>query len=607
MPDDITPNELKRVLDALASDLEAIRIRVPESGFRDGEAARSSLVADIRTYFAARLDAPAAPVVVAVMGPSGVGASSIVNALVGEPVSPIGVLRPTTKAPVLWAPHGASGRWWDEVRRRYTVEDRLDVVVGETGGEKARGWVVVDVPAAVGPAESIDLAARADLCVFVSSPARYADAEAAATAVGLFERGVPVWFVMNKLPEDPVLRFETVEAYAGLLHSWDLIDRPSPDLIETAALTSRGTVVRGDLGRLRALLASLADDDGRRLFFQDAMAARLAAVGVRAEEVAESIEDDRDILLGLTAASVDAYAAVADEVGDDLERGHFSRLAEHGSWLEAAVDLSGILTRRAGLAAGRTAAEWEKESAGRSLLAGGGGPLRRHGEHAAFESQGLLEAWYEEFGDAAAAAGTRRATRRRRSRLAAGLWQLVVDPGAEAPRRLGRRLGASPTEVTAGGRARLADTLRAALERDRVRFDDFLGPLPDVARLGRIITAASRIGAVSVTDFGSRTFAWEHGTEADAVSGGSADAADRSTDPSAASGVDMPVGSATPTTAASIPEVPAFELPEVPDAPPEAPATAFGGEELDEEWEADPGRIRSDGEDLEQPGGADDA
>jgi hypothetical protein len=52
--------------------------------------------------------------------------STVVNSLAVEMVSAPGVLRPTTKTPVIWAPHGARGRWWEEVMGRFGVDTRRD-------------------------------------------------------------------------------------------------------------------------------------------------------------------------------------------------------------------------------------------------------------------------------------------------------------------------------------------------------------------------------------------------------------------------------------------------------------------------------------------------
>lgn len=580
-------SDLWDMLEALAADLESTVIRVPGRSERTGDGARRSLLADIRRYFGMRLNAPAAPLVVAVLGPSGAGVSTVVNALVGEEVSPAGVLRPTTRRPKMWAPQSARGRWWDDVRHRFGIAGDADVVVGGAGTESA-GFIVVDVPAAIGPSESLDLAACADLCLLVTSPSRYADAEAAAVALSLFERGVPTWYVLNKLPADAALRFEITEAYAGLLYSWNLIETRSPDAVDTALWTSDGPIADDGLPLMRSRFASLTDPDTRRRLLEDALAARLAAVSVRAEEVAERIEDDRDSLLELDALARDAYTEQADRLVEDLDSGLFAGLGSHSTWSEAAVDLTGIVTRRAGLAAHRATDAWDATSAGRAVLADGGGALRRHGEQAAFDGQGLLEAWLLELGDEAAASiAPKRVSARKRSRMANMLWPLVVDPDREAPRRLSRYLGPKIPTVVADGRIRLGIAMVAAVARDADRFDDFLGEQPDVGRLVRIITTSSALGEVEGVEFDADLSAvWDHEPAAgkmafeivvDAVEEVATQPAE-ATEPTDTVPLDVAVpGEPDPSETAetesaamtpSLPEVPAFELPEVPPAPP---------------------------------------
>ncbi len=602
-------SDLWDMLETLAADLESTVIRVPGQSERTGDGARRALLADIRRYFGTRLDAPGAPLVIAVVGPSGSGVSTVVNALVGEDVSPPGVLRPTTRRPRMWVPQSGGASWSDDLRLRFGIADDSDVVIGGPSSDDV-GYVVVDVPAALGPSESLDRAACADVCLFVASPSRYADAEAAAVALSLFERGVPTWYVLNKLPSDAALRFEIAEAYAGLLFSWDLIETRSPDVIDTALWTADGPIADDGLPLLRTRLASWRDPDARRLVLEEALAARLAAVSVRAEEVAEGIEDDRDSLLELDSLARDAYTNQADRLVEDLDSGVFAGLATHSTWPEAAVDLTGIVTRRAGLAAHAATEAWDATKAGRAVLANGGGALRRHGEQAAFDGQGLLEAWLLELGDEAAASlAKKRVSSRKRSRMAAMLWPLVVDPERAAPRRLTRYLGARIPTVVAEGRVRLGIAMVAAVARDADRFDDFLGPHPDVGRLGRIMTTAAALGEIQV--IGLDPWA-EPGSGAEpapatmeieiVIDADDGEAEPVEAEPEAAAGADAGSAASSPSLApdegerrplataidpvseapgpadgddvggavmtASLPEAPVFELPEVPPPPP---------------------------------------
>src|SRR3712207_4503799 len=56
-----------------------------------------------------------APLLMVVGGSTGAGKSTLVNSLVGSVVSPAGVLRPTTRAPVL-ACNAADLRWFEDDR-----------------------------------------------------------------------------------------------------------------------------------------------------------------------------------------------------------------------------------------------------------------------------------------------------------------------------------------------------------------------------------------------------------------------------------------------------------------------------------------------------------
>ena len=76
-------------------------------------ATRSS--AQIDDYLLPRLTSMEAPLLMVVGGSTGAGKSTLVNSLVGAPVSPSGVLRPTTCSPVLVC-HPDDLRWFEDDR-----------------------------------------------------------------------------------------------------------------------------------------------------------------------------------------------------------------------------------------------------------------------------------------------------------------------------------------------------------------------------------------------------------------------------------------------------------------------------------------------------------
>jgi putative ribosome biogenesis GTPase RsgA len=78
----------------LATALERRMASVRDAG-RRAESAR--LLGHVRDYLLPRATDLTAPLVVAILGSTGSGKSSLFNALVGAPLSPSGVLRPTTR------------------------------------------------------------------------------------------------------------------------------------------------------------------------------------------------------------------------------------------------------------------------------------------------------------------------------------------------------------------------------------------------------------------------------------------------------------------------------------------------------------------------------
>src|SRR4051812_5213502 len=88
--------------------LTALRDRLSDAPFglaiagRDDAARAARAVADqIDDYLLPRLRDLDAPLLTVVGGSTGAGKSTLVNSLVGAPVTTAGVLRPTTRAPVL--------------------------------------------------------------------------------------------------------------------------------------------------------------------------------------------------------------------------------------------------------------------------------------------------------------------------------------------------------------------------------------------------------------------------------------------------------------------------------------------------------------------------
>src|SRR5215204_1344992 len=99
----------------LRDDLRSTRLELEVPGAEEARRARDELVAQVDDYLLPRLRQMEAPVLMVVGGSTGAGKSTIVNSLIGSVVSPAGVLRPTTRVPVL-ACNPDDVRWFQDDR-----------------------------------------------------------------------------------------------------------------------------------------------------------------------------------------------------------------------------------------------------------------------------------------------------------------------------------------------------------------------------------------------------------------------------------------------------------------------------------------------------------
>src|SRR5919107_1007085 len=102
---------LVRLRDALA----ATGLGLETPGAARGRDVRDELVAQVDDYLLPRLRQMDAPLLMVVGGSTGAGKSTLVNSLLGAEVTTAGVLRPTTRAPVL-ACNPADVHWFEDDR-----------------------------------------------------------------------------------------------------------------------------------------------------------------------------------------------------------------------------------------------------------------------------------------------------------------------------------------------------------------------------------------------------------------------------------------------------------------------------------------------------------
>src|SRR3954462_9904846 len=106
---------LPDALERLGAVLRDAELDLPVPGLEAARSARRELVDQIEDYLLPRLRRMDAPLLMVVGGSTGAGKSTLVNSLVGTEVSPSGVLRPTTCAPVLVC-HPGDSPWFEDDR-----------------------------------------------------------------------------------------------------------------------------------------------------------------------------------------------------------------------------------------------------------------------------------------------------------------------------------------------------------------------------------------------------------------------------------------------------------------------------------------------------------
>ena len=184
---------------------------------------REGMLSQLDDYLLPRLRRPDAPLLAVIGGSTGAGKSTLTNSLVRRVVSRSGVLRPTTRSPVLVHHPFDSGAFLSQ-----RILPRLTRVTSEapeplqpidpnapriTGLRLVPhegltpGMAIIDAPDIDSLVETnrdlaVQLLQAADLWIFVTTAARYADAMPWELLSQAAERGVAVAVVLDRVPPE---------------------------------------------------------------------------------------------------------------------------------------------------------------------------------------------------------------------------------------------------------------------------------------------------------------------------------------------------------------------------------------------------------------------
>ncbi|WP_238176564.1 AAA family ATPase [Kribbella albertanoniae] len=404
----------------LRGALAGSRLPLDVVGADEARQQQKAMLDQLDDYILPRLVQLEAPILAVVGGSTGAGKSTLVNSVIGKVVSEPGVLRPTTRSPVL-IHHPADADWFigDRVlpgMARTTAESpggmedpgQLRLVASDT---VPRGLAVLDAPDIDSVVEAnrdlaTQLLAAADLWLFVTTAARYSDAVPWEFLQSASDRSTAVAVVLDRAPA------ETIDDITGHLAQM-LLER---GLGDSPLFSIRETVVDGNgmlpdeaVASIKDWLVDLAADaESRAAVVRRTLhgavtgmvkttppfAAAVRAQGDTAAELRSSVEAAYDQAVKDIATSTQDATLLRGEVlarwqefvgtGELLKglQGNSGKLREKVKKsiatapaptrdLNDAIEsgLSSLLIEQAEVAAERAEKIWQATPAGRQLLA----------------------------------------------------------------------------------------------------------------------------------------------------------------------------------------------------------------------------------------------
>ncbi|GAA5226922.1 dynamin family protein [Paeniglutamicibacter antarcticus] len=343
MPADMEAiNLLTIVRDDLAGNILPLDIT---GASLEREAARSA-VQQLDDYILPRYRALDAPLLAVVGGSTGAGKSTLVNALIGHPVTRAGAIRPTTRQPILLH-HELDRAWLENDRilpelRRITgtaigANQQLRANrVGATPDAAVTGSIILlqddAVPRGIAILDAPDidsisdenrrlagqLLAAADLWIFVTTANRYADAVPWRLLTEAAGRNITLAVVLDRVPAGAEVEIANdlrgMLQREGLSHA-ELFIIPELDLDELDMLPA------STVDPLKSWLGALADNsESRAAIARQTLAGALGRLAGRGESISmamgEQCAQGRRLAQYAQDAFEDAHAGILTSVQD---------------------------------------------------------------------------------------------------------------------------------------------------------------------------------------------------------------------------------------------------------------------------------------------------
>jgi len=338
-PEPVT--DLAPKLVELRARLAGAELPLELNGAAEARTTRTELIDQLDDYILPRLARLDAPLLAVLGGSTGAGKSTITNSLVGVEVTTPGVLRPTTRTPVLVC-HPEDEVW-------FTDGGVLPELPRSTGVRPESGYglhiVTSDkVPAGLGILDSPDidsvetanhdlasqLLGAADLWLFTTTAARYADAVPWQYLQRARERSIALALIINRIPagsEDEVAGHLQAMLDDKGLDAATLFAIPEHELVD-------GRLVQG-IPAVRGWLDGLvADAEQRDALVRQSLDGALASMGGRVDRLTTAISEQTAAADVLRSHARMRYDEGLSRIDSEVASGHLLRGEVLEQWRE---------------------------------------------------------------------------------------------------------------------------------------------------------------------------------------------------------------------------------------------------------------------------------
>lgn len=431
---------LMRLRGALASS----RLPLDVVGADEARQQQKEMLDQLDDYVLPRLVQLEAPVLAVVGGSTGAGKSTLVNSLIGQVVSEPGILRPTTRSPVL-IHNSADAEWFagDRVLPGMArssgdspggMEDpgQIRLVASDT---VPQGLAILDAPDIDSVVEAnrdlaTQLLAAADLWLFVTTAARYADAVPWDFLQSASDRSTAVAVVLDRAPADTI--DDITGHLAQMLLERGLGDSPLFSIKETV-VDGNGMLPSEVVASIKDWLIDLAADaEARSAVVRRTLHGAVTAMTKKTPAFAKAVRAQADTAADLRQTAETAYERAVKDIATATQDGTMLRGEVLARWqefvgtgellkglqtnvgrmrdkvrtsvvgkppptrdLNDAVEsgLESLLREHAEAAAERAEESWQSTAAGRQLLAAGDRDMGRMSKEFPAEAGRLVREW----------------------------------------------------------------------------------------------------------------------------------------------------------------------------------------------------------------------